>query len=214
MGVAEDVGMAADDLAADRLLDVGQVEDAGLGRQLGVEDDLQVEVAELAGQVHGGAAVEGVVDLVGLLEQVLLERERGSARDPTGSRRGWRSRSAIQGSAHGLARARSGGSGAQIERRRQRGLVELAHGCGLGHADAAHRVIGRVEAPQHGNRPRGRPARAGPGSGDASVRPVRPTRSMPAVRPAAAATVRSACRPAVRAWRSEARPPGPAPSGS
>jgi hypothetical protein len=33
--------VAADDLPPDRLLDVGQVEDALLGGQLGMEDDLQ-----------------------------------------------------------------------------------------------------------------------------------------------------------------------------
>ena len=72
--VAEDVGVAADDLAGDRGLDVGQVEDAGLRGQLGVEDDLEPEVAELGGQLRRGAAGEGVVDLVGLLEEVVAQR--------------------------------------------------------------------------------------------------------------------------------------------
>ena len=66
--------MAAHDLAADRLLDVGQVEGAGLRGQLGVQNDLEVEVAELARQLGRGAPVESVVDLVRLLEQMLLER--------------------------------------------------------------------------------------------------------------------------------------------
>ena len=72
--IAEDVRMAADDLAGHGALHVGQVEDAGLRRVLGVQHDLQEQVAELVGQVRGGAALEGVVDLVGLLQQ---ERPKG-----------------------------------------------------------------------------------------------------------------------------------------
>ena len=48
-------GMAADDLRGDRGLDVGEVEDAFLRRELGVQDDLQPQVAELAGQLRRGA---------------------------------------------------------------------------------------------------------------------------------------------------------------
>ena len=76
-GVAEDVGMAAHDLARDRGLDVGQVEDARLGRELGVEDDLEEQVAELLGERRRRPALERVVDLVGLLEEVLAERRVG-----------------------------------------------------------------------------------------------------------------------------------------
>ena len=54
-GVAEDVRVAADDLPGDRRLDVGEVEDAGLGRELGVQDDLEQEVAELLRQRRRGA---------------------------------------------------------------------------------------------------------------------------------------------------------------
>ena len=75
--VAEHVRMAPDDLRGDRGLDVGQVEDAGLGRKLGVEDDLQPQVAELAGQLGRGTGLERVVDLVGLLEEVLAQRRVG-----------------------------------------------------------------------------------------------------------------------------------------
>jgi hypothetical protein len=42
-------------LVADRRLDVGQVEHAGLGRELGVEDDLEQQVAELLGELRRGA---------------------------------------------------------------------------------------------------------------------------------------------------------------
>ena len=66
--------MAADDLRGDRGVDVGQVEDALLGRELGVEDHLEQEVAELLGEGRRGAGAERVVDLVGLLEEVVPER--------------------------------------------------------------------------------------------------------------------------------------------
>src|SRR6185436_21143122 len=56
-----------------RRLHVGEIEDAFLGGKLGVEDDLEQEVTELLRERRGGAALEGVVDLVGLLEQVLPE---------------------------------------------------------------------------------------------------------------------------------------------
>ena len=69
--------VAADDLRGDRGLDVGQVEDAGLGGELRVEDDLEQQVAELAGQLGRRAGLERVVDLVRLLEQVLAQRGVG-----------------------------------------------------------------------------------------------------------------------------------------
>jgi hypothetical protein len=49
-GIAEDVRVAADDLRRDRGLDIGQVEDAGLRGELGVQDDLEPQVTELTGQ--------------------------------------------------------------------------------------------------------------------------------------------------------------------
>ena len=56
--------MAPDDLAGEGGLDVGQVEDALLGGKLGVQHDLEPEVAELARERGRGAVGEGVVDLV------------------------------------------------------------------------------------------------------------------------------------------------------
>ena len=73
VGFPEDVRVAADDLAADRLVDVGHVEYAGFRRELCVKHDLEVEIAEFAGQIGRGPGVEGVVDLVRLLEEVLLQ---------------------------------------------------------------------------------------------------------------------------------------------
>ena len=64
-------------MRGDRGLDVGQVEDAGLRGELGVQDDLEPQVAELAGQLGRRAGLQRVVDLVGLLEQVLAERGVG-----------------------------------------------------------------------------------------------------------------------------------------
>ena len=111
LGVAEDVRVAADDLAADRLLDVRHVEDAGLGGELGVQNDLQVEVAELAGQIRRGSGVERVVDLVGLLEQVLLERGVGLLAIPRAAVRAGAAGRRSRAGPRGLPAARSGGSG-------------------------------------------------------------------------------------------------------
>ncbi len=48
--LAEHVRVAADDLRGDRGLDVGRSKTPGLGGQLGVEDDLEEQVAELPGE--------------------------------------------------------------------------------------------------------------------------------------------------------------------
>ena len=73
LGLAEHVGVAADDLRGQRGLDVGQVEHVGLRRELGVEDDLEQQVAELPRQIGRRTGLQGVVDLVRLLEQVLAQ---------------------------------------------------------------------------------------------------------------------------------------------
>ena len=164
IGVAEDVRVAADDLGRDRGLDVGQVEDAGLGRQLGVEDDLEQQVAELPGELRRGARLERVVDLVGLLEQVLAQRGVGllaipraavglaqpgarSRASPTGRRRPARARP---------ARGRAAPSrSAAVERPRPSSPSARA--------EPPDRMVGRVE-PRAGRRAgRRRPGRARPG---------------------------------------------------
>jgi hypothetical protein len=66
--------MAADDLRSDRGVDVRQIEDAFLGGQLGVEHDLEEQVAELVGERGGRPAAQRVVDLVRLLEEMVAER--------------------------------------------------------------------------------------------------------------------------------------------
>ena len=102
-GIAEHVRVAADDLGRDRRLDVGQVEDAGLGGELGVEHDLEQQVAELAGQRRRGAGLERVVDLVGLLEQVLAQRWVGLLAVPRAAVRLRAGGREIHGIAHGPA---------------------------------------------------------------------------------------------------------------
>ena len=90
--VLEDVRMAANDLRAQRAVDIGQVEGARFGRQLGMEDDLKVEVAELLGEVGRGAALDGIDRLVGFLEEkgpegsmVLASIPRAAIRGPEAS---------------------------------------------------------------------------------------------------------------------------------
>ena len=74
LGVAEHVRVATDDLRRQGGPDVGHVEHARLGGQLRVEDHLEQQVAELAGQLRRRAALERVVDLVRLLEEVVPQR--------------------------------------------------------------------------------------------------------------------------------------------
>ncbi len=116
LGVAEHVRMAAHDLRRDRRLDVGQVEDPGLGRQLGVEHDLEQEVTELAGQRRRRARLERVVDLVRLLEQVLAQRRVGLLLVPRAAA------GRAQAGADRRHRPRTGhgrleGNGAEVQRR-------------------------------------------------------------------------------------------------
>src|SRR5262249_39428606 len=66
--VAEDVGVASDKLLVDGVEGVVDAEEILLAGQLGVEDGLEEEVAELFGEVRPIAAVDGVEDLVGFLE--------------------------------------------------------------------------------------------------------------------------------------------------
>ena len=76
-GVGEDVRVAADELGAEIFGDVAEVEVAGFRGHLGVEEDLQEEVAEFVLEVGPGAALDGVEDLVGLFEGVALDGVEG-----------------------------------------------------------------------------------------------------------------------------------------
>ena len=71
--VAEDVGVAADELGVDRVEAVGEGEVAFFGGHLGVEDGLEDEVAELIAEVDPVAAVDGVEDFVGFFDGVLFD---------------------------------------------------------------------------------------------------------------------------------------------
>ena len=131
-------------------MDVGQVEDAVLGRVLGVEHDLQQQVAELLGELRRRALLERVVDLVRLLEQELAQRQVVLL--------------AIPRAAIGRAQARhepgqavrAGDVGERLERRackcapvasdRRR---QLADGRVRRAVEAVTRVVGRIERAQH-----------------------------------------------------------------
>ena len=72
--LAEDVRMAADQLFGDRLHDVAEIEQAFLGRHLGVKHRLQQQIAEFLAQIVEIVALDGVGDLVGFLDRVVADR--------------------------------------------------------------------------------------------------------------------------------------------
>ena len=65
--------MAADEFCAKAVGDIAQIEVAGLGRHLGVEEHLQKQIAEFFGQVGKVSALNGVEDFVGLFESVFAD---------------------------------------------------------------------------------------------------------------------------------------------
>ena len=85
-GVAEHVGMAADELGGDRLDDAAEIEQPRLLRHAGVKDDLQQQIAELVAQIRDLAALDRVGDLIGFLDRDRGRSTRRSARGPTDSR--------------------------------------------------------------------------------------------------------------------------------
>ncbi len=72
-GVAEDVGMAPDHLGADFLEDIGDVEFTRLLRHPGEEEDLKEEVAELLPEVIRRGPLQGLEDLIGLLDEITAD---------------------------------------------------------------------------------------------------------------------------------------------
>ena len=161
LGVAEHVRMAADDLRRDRGLDVGEVEHAGLGGELGVEHDLQPQVAELAGQLGRGPGCERVVDLVRLLEQVLAQRFVGLLAVPRAAVRagaaGRRSRASPTGR-RGPAPGATGRGRAAPRAIRPASDPTVAPSAA---AEPTDRVVGRVEPPDELAADRSNPARRG-----------------------------------------------------
>ena len=67
------MGVAADQFVDYGLADLLDGEAAFLGRDLGVEDDLQQHVAQFAAQLVVVAGVDGLQRLVGLFEQIGFE---------------------------------------------------------------------------------------------------------------------------------------------
>ena len=74
--IPEDVRMPPSHLGDQRFEEIGHGEFAALAGDLRVEDNLEQEVAELLADVRRVAGVEGVKDLVGLLDE---ERAEGFA---------------------------------------------------------------------------------------------------------------------------------------
>ena len=68
------MGMAAYQLAVDPGQNVAQLELTGLPGYVGMESDLDQQVAQLFGQHAGVPKVDGLQYLVGLLQQVALQR--------------------------------------------------------------------------------------------------------------------------------------------
>ena len=62
--------MPRDHLVGDRVGDIIEGEQSGLGRHLGVIDRLQQKIPQLALQLVPGLALDRVGDLVGLLDRV------------------------------------------------------------------------------------------------------------------------------------------------
>ena len=75
--VAEDVRVAPGHLLDEAIEHVRHGELAGLSRHLAVEHDLEEQVAQLLGEVPRIVLIDGLQDLVGLLDQVGLEGGAG-----------------------------------------------------------------------------------------------------------------------------------------
>ena len=71
--VAEHVRVATDELVVEVAADIGKGELARVLGDLRVEQHLHEHVAELLAQVRGIAGLDGVDDLEGLLDHVLLD---------------------------------------------------------------------------------------------------------------------------------------------
>ena len=139
--------MAAHDLRGEPGLHVGQVEDAGLGGELGVENDLEEQVAELIGEGGRRAVGQRIVDLVRLLQEVAPERLVGLLPVPRAAVRGTQ---AVADPGH-RPRRRDGElrlDRRQVERAAEVGFGQLPDRRRLRRAVPPDRVVGRVEPPQ------------------------------------------------------------------
>lgn len=74
---AKDVGVPVDQFVGDGTGNVVEVETVGFAGELGVEDDLQQQVAEFLAQGGMVAGLDGVQDFVGFLDQIVAQRPVG-----------------------------------------------------------------------------------------------------------------------------------------
>ena len=119
--VAEDVGVAAHELVADGGDHVVGPERSLGARELGLEDDLEEQVAELGAELLAVAVVDGVDDLARLLEHVAAERGEGLLAVP----------GAAVGGEQALHQLDEAGEGAALligEGRRGDGIERSRHG--------------------------------------------------------------------------------------
>ena len=216
--VAEDVRVAADDLRGDRRLDVGQVEDALLGRELGVEHDLEQQVAELLGELRRRAAPRARRRPRRPPRAGGCGATRGSARDPTGSRRAARSRCAIQGIAHGLADGQLGRERARGTAARRGRRPSARRPSSRPPSRTARPVVRGIEPAQHGRAGRVRPGpcaarqRATAAGSGGRLRPARSDRERhDQERPR---RLDAACAISARPRRPGGRRPGRGPSAA
>ena len=151
LGLAEHVGMAPDDLGRDRRPDVGHVEHALLGGELRVEDDLEEEIPELTGELRRGTALERVVDLVRLLEQVVAQRLVRLLPVPR-TAVGLPEAGGDPGHPPRRGDVGHGRDGREVQRRREVLRAQLADRRPVGETEPSDRVLGRVQAPQDGDR--------------------------------------------------------------
>ena len=86
LGVAEDMRMPALHLVANAVDDVVQREYAGFLGHVGVEDDLELQIAKLVGERVHIVARDGVGDLIGFFDRVGRDGREMSARCPIRSR--------------------------------------------------------------------------------------------------------------------------------
>src|SRR3954462_9329921 len=111
------MGMAPDELFAQRLHYIGKVERALLLRHTGMKNDLQEKVAKLLAQIYEIAARNGVGDLVGFLNrigrdgrEILVEVPRTARPRSTEGRHDLKKMGNVAGRAHRTAESGSGAS--------------------------------------------------------------------------------------------------------
>ena len=121
--------MTADHLVVDRPGDVGEVEGGDLLGHLGVEDDLQEQIAQFVAKIAKIAALDRVGDLIGLLDGVGGDGGEGLLAVPGAA--------AVRGpqAGHDLDEAEDRVSG--VVRRR------LTHGSGRSRGDIRPHPVGR-----------------------------------------------------------------------